>query len=80
MIKYQKGRIETIRRLTGGIPRSIILLYEIILDDSASVFEDLEGILDKMTPLYKHKMDDLPTQQQVIVDCDCPKLGWHVDF
>ena len=39
-----------------------------ILDDSASVFEDLEGILDKITPLYKHKMDDLPTQQQVIVD------------
>ncbi len=68
IIKNQKPRIETIRRLTGGVPRTIILLYEIILDDSATVFEDLEGILDKITPLYKHKMDDLPTQQQVIVD------------
>ncbi len=74
VIKNQKGRIETIRRLTGGIPRTIILLYEIILDDSASVFEDLEGILDKITPLYKHKMDDLPTQQQVIVDAIA--LNW----
>ncbi|MGR3176892.1 MAG: AAA family ATPase [Candidatus Anammoxibacter sp.] len=74
IIKKQKGRIEVIRRLTGGIPRTIILLYEIILDDSASVFEDLEGILDKITPLYKHKMDDLATQQQVIVDAIA--LNW----
>lgn len=74
VIKKQKGRIETIRRLTGGIPRTIILLYEIILDDSASVFEDLEGILDKITPLYKHKMEDLATQQQVIVDAIA--LNW----
>ncbi len=74
VIKNQKGRIETIRRLTGGIPRTIILLYEIILDDSAGVFEDLEGILDKITPLYKHRMDDLPTQQQIIVDAIA--LNW----
>ena len=74
VIKHQKGRIETIRRLTGGIPRTIILLYEIILDDSASVFEDLEGILDKITPLYKHRMDDLSTQQQAIVDAIA--LNW----
>ncbi len=74
IIKNQKGRIETIRRLTGGVPRTIILLYEIILDDSGTVFEDLEGILDKITPLYKHKMDDLSTQQQVIVDAIA--LNW----
>ncbi len=74
IIKNQKGRIETIRRLTGGIPRTIILLYEIILDDSANVFEDLEGILDKITPLYRHKMDNLATQQQVIVDAIA--LNW----
>ena len=74
ILEKEKGRIETIRRLTGGVPRTIILLFEIFLDDSASVFEDLEGILDKITPLYKHKMDDLPTQQQVIVDAIA--LNW----
>ena len=68
ILKNQTGRIETIRRLTGGIPRTIILLYEIIIDDSANVFEDIEGILDKITPLYKHKMDNLSPQQQVIID------------
>jgi len=68
IIKTQPNRIETIRRLTGGIPRTIILLFEIFLDDSANVFEDLEMILDRVTPLYKHRMDDLPTQQQAIMD------------
>ena len=37
------------RRLTGGVPRTMILLYEIFLDESANVFEDLEVILDKVT-------------------------------
>ena len=80
ILKEEKGRIEAIRRLTGGVPRTIILLFEIFLDDSANVFEDLEGILDKITPLYKHKMDDLPTQQQVIVDAIAPALGWNAGF
>jgi len=74
IIKNEKGRIEVIRRLTGGIPRTIILLFEIFLDDSADVFQDLEAILDRMTPLYKHRMDDLATQQQVIIDAVA--LNW----
>ncbi len=68
IMKTEAGRIETIRRLTGGIPRTIVLLFEIFLDSSANVFEDLEMILDRVTPLYKHRMDDLPTQQQAIMD------------
>ena len=68
IITTQAGRIETIRRLTGGIPRTIVLLFEIFLDNSANVFEDLEMILDRVTPLYKHRMDDLATQQQAIMD------------
>ena len=68
IIEHQQHRIESIRRLTGGVPRTIVLLYEIFIDESGSVFEDLESILDRVTPLYKHRMDDLPTQQQVIVN------------
>jgi len=68
IMSTQASRIETIRRLTGGIPRTIVLLFEIFLDNSANVFEDLEMILDRVTPLYKHRMDDLPTQQQAIMD------------
>jgi TPR repeat protein len=68
IIENQQYRIESIRRLTGGVPRTIVLLYEIFMDDSGSVFEDLENVLDQVTPLYKHRMDDLSTQQQVIVN------------
>ncbi len=68
ILKNQSSRIETIRRLTSGIPRTMVLLFEIFSDDSANIFEDLELILDKVTPLYKHRMDDLATKQQAIMD------------
>jgi len=61
-------RIEALRRLTGGIPRTIVLLFEIFVDnDTGDSFRDLEIILDRVTPLYKHRMDDLSPQQQEIV-------------
>ncbi len=68
-IAYEEPeRIETIRLLTGGVPRTIVLLFEIFLDKNAEVFDDLEVLLDRVTPLYKHRMDDLSRQQQAIVD------------
>lgn len=69
IVKNTPGRIEALRRLTGGVPRTIILLFEIFLDNEiGSAFEDLELILDRVTPLYKHRMDSLPPQKQEIVD------------
>lgn len=69
VIQNQPGRIEALRRLTGGVPRTIVLLFEIFVDDvDGHSFKDLEMLLDKVTPLYKQRMDDLPTQQQAIVD------------
>ena len=69
IIKRQPGRIEALRRLTGGVIRTIIILFEIFIDDeNGSAFKDLEKILDTVTPLYKHRMDKLSPQQQEIVD------------
>lgn len=68
IIKNQPGRVEALRRLTGGVIRTIVLLFEIFTDKKdGSAFSDLESILDRVTPLYKHRMDDLPAQQQEIV-------------
>lgn len=68
IVKEQPGRIEAIRRLTGGVIRTMVLLFEILAEsDSGSVFKDLQVLLDRVTPLYKHRMDDLPAQQQKIV-------------
>lgn len=65
----QPNRVETLRRLTGGIPRTMVLLFEIFVDDKdGNAFTDLESILDRVTPLYKHRMDELPAQQQEIVN------------
>ncbi|MCH7974813.1 MAG: ATPase, partial [Bacteroidetes bacterium] len=69
IIKEQPERIEAIRRLTGGVPRTIVLLFGIFLDDAdGNSIRDLETILDTVTSRYKHRLDNLSPQQQAIID------------
>jgi len=69
IIEKSPARIETLRQLSGGIPRTIVLLFNVFVDNEhGNAVSDLEKILDAVTPLYKHRMDDLPPQQQKIVD------------
>jgi DNA-binding transcriptional ArsR family regulator/nucleoside-triphosphatase THEP1 len=76
IIEQQPQRVEALRRVTGGNPRSIVFLFEIFVNDrEGTAFTDLESILDRVTPLYKHRMDDLPTQQQEILQV----LALHYD-
>ncbi len=74
ILQTKAGKVEALRRLTAGVPRTMILLFEIFLDDHGSALDDLEMLLDRVTPLYKHRLDDLPTQQQAIVHAIA--LGW----
>jgi DNA-binding transcriptional ArsR family regulator len=67
LIRTNPARIETLRRLTGGVPRTLVMLFDILMDDEGNAFDDLLKILDEVTPLYKHRMDDLPPQLQEIV-------------
>ncbi len=69
MIETHPERVETLRVLTEGVPRTMLLLFEIFADnDNGNSFEDLEFVLDRVTPLYKHRMDDMSGIQQEIVD------------
>lgn len=69
IINESPSRIETLRTLSGGVPRTIALLFQVFVDNEhGDAVNDLEKILDAVTPLYKHRMDDLPPQQQKIVD------------
>ncbi len=69
IIREQPKRIDALRRLTGGVPRTVVLLFEIFIDDvDGNSFKDLETILDRVTPLYKHRLDNLSTQQQALID------------
>jgi len=67
LIRTNPARIETLRRLTGGVPRTLVMLFDILMEDGGNAFDDLLKILDEVTPLYKHRMDDLPPQLQEIV-------------
>ncbi len=69
IIRDQPGRVEALRRITSGVIRTIIILYSIFADEEeGNAFQDLEDTLDKVTTLYKHRMDSLSPQQQEIMD------------
>lgn len=69
VIANEPERIEVLRNLTGGVTRTIVLLYGIFVDNiEGTAIKDLQLTLDAVTPLYKHRMDDLPKNQQKIVD------------
>ncbi|MFQ5604030.1 MAG: hypothetical protein ACE5HS_12255 [bacterium] len=69
IVNNQPGRVEALRRVTGGVIRTIVILFDIFVDDTnGNAFMDLEKVLDTVTPLYKHRMDKLSAQQQEIVD------------
>ena len=64
-----KNKIKAITDLTGGYPRLILMLYEIIEDKPLlDVLKTFNRLLDNLTPYYKHRMDDLAPQQQKIID------------
>ena len=68
ILKNQPQRIDALRQFTGGVIRTIVFLYEILKENKTEeAFSDLQAILDRVTPLYKHRMDDLKPQQQRIV-------------
>lgn len=61
------ARLTVLRQLTGGNPRTTLTLFFLYAEDFApSVFGDLEGLLDRVTPLYKARFEELTDQQQVI--------------
>ncbi|VAW70299.1 hypothetical protein MNBD_GAMMA10-2339 [hydrothermal vent metagenome] len=67
IIQNSPERIESLRQLTGGVPRTLVMLFDIFVDEGGNAFEDLLKILDESTPLYKHRMDALPPVLQDIV-------------
>ena len=69
ILKTERPRIDVMRKLSGGVIRTMVMLFDVFIDhEKQDSFKDLEAILDRVTPLYKHRMDDLKPQQQLIVD------------
>jgi len=69
IIEHHPGRIESLRRLTGGIPRTISYLFQIFLDnENGKAIKDLYVLIDTLSLLYKSELDQLSTQQQKVID------------
>ena len=68
-------RLPTLVQLTGGNPRTTVLLFHLVLDGLAGgAREYLEQLLDQVTPTYKGRVDELPAQAQQVLDAVC--LRW----
>ncbi len=69
LVKNEPSRPRTLHVLTGGNPRTIVLLYNVLaIGDKGDVRTDLERLLDMSTPLYKARFEELSIQAQRIVD------------
>jgi len=93
LVEQDPARIRTLHLLTGGNPRTTVLLYGVLAQGPAGdVRSDLEGLLDRVTPLYKARFEDLPERGQQLVDALAlhwdpasaralaDRLGWEVNL
>lgn len=68
-IHAQTGRLKALHQLTGGNPRTAVMLFKLIVKGfSNDINDDLEALLDEATPLYKARFEELSEQMQIIVD------------
>lgn len=59
-IQNQPERLPILRQLSGGNPRTTVMLYELLASkQSVDIRTDLEALLDSMTPLYKARLESL---------------------
>ena len=67
-IDAERGRLRALHALTGGNPRTTVILFQIFAGGfSQEAYQDLEALLDWMTPLYKARFEELSDQAQVVV-------------
>jgi DNA-binding transcriptional regulator GbsR (MarR family) len=64
----EPARIQVLHTLTGGNPRTVILLFSVLASGvDGDVRTDLERLLDQCTPLYKARFEELAAQAQQVV-------------
>ncbi len=72
----EPGRFAALHLMSGGMPRTLVLLHRILASQSSARAEDdLEALLDQVTPYYKARFDELPAQSQLVVHALA--MHWH---
>ena len=69
-LRQKAPRIKVINKLTGGVPRTSVMLFKLIsMGFSKNIIEDLDALLDDITPLYKARFEEeLSEQLQTIMN------------
>jgi tetratricopeptide (TPR) repeat protein len=68
MLNRRPERLRAMRQLTGGNPRTTVMLYELFAAGGRdNVRADLERLLDAMTPLYKARLEVLADQPRKVL-------------
>lgn len=76
IIAREPGRLRTLHILTGGNPRVLALVYQLMeRSESDTAFSDLEILLDQLTPFYKARVEEYQTDQQRAI-IDAIALHW----
>ena len=74
-LRRERGRLETVRRLTGGNPRLLVLACRMLIESPlGSPLEDLERLIDEQTPYFKARIEELPVQGRRVFHCLA--AGW----
>ena len=64
-----KPRILAMHTLTGGNPRLIMMLYELIVQDNlAEIKTQFHQLLDRITPFYQDRLKELPPQERALLE------------
>ncbi len=67
-LHQRPARIEALYELTGGNPRAVGLIFELLRTGANSrAVEDFERLMDITTPYYKARFEDLSEQAQVVM-------------
>ena len=75
-LSQDQGRLETIRRLTGGNPRLLVLACRMLIESPlGSTMEDIERLIDEQTPYFKTRIEELPIQARKVFHC--LSEGWR---
>jgi tetratricopeptide (TPR) repeat protein len=72
----QQPKIRAIVHLSGGNPRLILMLYELLSQQQVTtIVQYLRRLVDELTPLLKDEMENLPPQQRKIMHALMEKGG-----
>ena len=69
-LEDMRPRLRALYRMTGGNPRLTMMLYELIAHESvASVQDQFHLMLDRISPFYQGRLNDLPPGQRALLEC-----------